>query len=126
MKQLNNNAIVVGLERVDKEFLDKYPDLKVLGTNTTGNDHIDQEELKKRSIKLISLKDFSMFLSTITSTAEHTFGLIIALLRNYKTSLNYPYKERDENKGHTLSDKILGIIGYGRVGKQLKKMAVGF
>lgn len=124
MKVLNNGeAIVVGLEEIN---LDDFPSLKVIGCNMTSCEHLPLEEMKNRGIKLISLADFPLFMKSITSTAEHTFGLIIALLRNYKTALNYPYKERDFYKGHTLSDKVLGIVGYGRVGKQLKKMAVGF
>ena len=123
MKILSPEKIVVGLEEVN---LDEFPNLRVIGCNMTSCEHLPLEEMKKRGIKLISLKGNDLFLKTITSTAEHNFGLIIALLRNYKTALNEPYKERDLYQGHTLSDKILGIIGYGRVGKQLKKMAVGF
>lgn len=123
MKLLSNKAIVIGLEPVD---LKEYPDLKVLGVNCTGLDHLDWEEINQRSIKVISLKDFPLFMSTITSTAEHTFGLILALLRKYRKALNAPYQEREEYKGRILSDKILGIIGFGRVGKQVKKIAVGF
>lgn len=123
MKQLNENAIIIGLEKIN---LDDFPNLKVLGCNCTGLDHIDLEECKRRGIKVISLRDFPFFMKTITSTSEHCFGLILALMRNYRTALNPPYKDREEYKGHTLSDKVLGIIGYGRVGKQLKKMAVGF
>lgn len=117
---------IIGLEKVDKEWLDARPDLKVLGVNTTGLDHIALEECEKRGIKVISLKDHPVFLSTITSTAEHTIGLIIALLRNYKEGLNFPYFKRDYYQGHTLNDKVLGIIGYGRVGKQVKERALAF
>ena len=126
MKIVSENAIIVGLEKVDAELLNKFPALKVLGCNATGLDHIDLEECKKRGIKIISLKDYPLFLSTVTSTSEHCMGLILALMRNYRIALNPPYKDREEYKGHTLSDKTLGIIGFGRVGKQLKKMAVGF
>ena len=124
MKLLSNGkAIVVGFEKVD---WDKFPNLEVVGCNATSTEHID-EECVKRGIKVISLKGETFFLSTVTSTAEHTIGLIIALLRNYRTALNPPYKQRDEYKGHTLSDKTLGIIGCdGRVGKQLIKRAEAF
>ena len=126
MKILNENALIVGLEKVDKDFLDLIPyrNLKVIGCNCTGLDHIDLKECKRRGIKVISLGDFPEFTKTITSTAEHTIGLIIALLRNYKIALNHPYKERDFYKGYTLSEKTLGIIGYGRIGKQVYKIAL--
>lgn len=126
MKVLHNGqAIIIRLDKIDKEFLDAHPDLKVIGAPTTGLDHIDLEECAKRNIKVMSLRGQQLFLKYITSTTEHTVGLIIALLRNYKTALNGPYQDREEYKGHTLSDKVLGIIGFGRVGKQVKKAAVG-
>src|SRR3990167_4494138 len=118
MRQLyNGKAMLIGLKIVDKKLLDTLPDLKVIGCNCTGLDHIDLEECDKRGIKVISLKGESQWLGeNIFSTAEHTFGLIISLLRNYKTALNEPYKDREEYKGHTLVGKTLGIIGYGRIG----------
>ena len=116
-------AVIVGLEELN---LDEFPSLRAVGCNMTGTDHLPEEEMKKRGIKLISLKGETEFLQTITSTAEHTIGLIIALLRNYKTALNGPYKDRETYKGHTLRGKTLGIIGYGRVGKQVKKLADAF
>ena len=123
MKSLGNGkALIIGVEEVNGKALGKFPYLKVIGVPMTGLDHLPWKEIKKRNIKVISLKDYPIFLSTITSTAEHTMGLILALVRNYRTALNPPYKDREEYKGHTLSDKVLGIIGYGRIGKQLKKI----
>lgn len=120
MKILSPEAIVVGFEPIEWE---KFPNLKVVGCNATSTEHLD-EECAKRGIKLISLKGETEFLNTVTSTAEMTIGLIIALLRNYKTALNAPYQDRDEYIGHTLSGKTLGIIGYGRVGRQVEKIAL--
>ncbi len=114
---------VIGLEKVDKQWLDERPELKVLGVYCTGLDLLDRDECSRRNIKIISLRDYPDFLKTISSTAEHTLGLIIALMRNYKTALNGPYKDREEYRGNTLSGKTLGIIGYGRIGCQVKKIA---
>lgn len=119
MKVLNENAIVVGFEEIE---WDKFPNLKVVGCNATSTEHID-EECAKRGVNLISLKDYPEFLKTIFSTAEHTIGLIIALLRNYKTAFNPPYRDREYYIGQVLRDKTLGIIGLGRVGKQVKTTA---
>lgn len=116
-------AVILGLEKLS---LDDFPDLKVVGCNCTGTDHLPVEEMERRGIKLISLKGETGFLQTITSTAEHTIFLIGALLRNYKTALNGPYKDRGAYRGHVLRDKTLGIIGFGRVGKQVASIAEGF
>ena len=58
MKQLNEEKIVIGLDKVD---LDNYPNLKVLGVSTTGLDHLPWNQIKERNIKVISLKDFPFF-----------------------------------------------------------------
>src|SRR3990167_9874063 len=71
---------IIGLTKVDKDWLDARPNLKVIGCNCTGLDHIDLKECEKRGIKVISLRDYPFFMKFITSTAEHTFGLIIAFL----------------------------------------------
>jgi len=117
----NGKAIIVGLDYFNP---DNYPKLEVVGCNCTGTDHLPWEQLKKRNIKVISLKGETEFLKNITSTAEHTIGLIIALLRNYKTAFYEPYQDREFYKGYTLRNKIIGIIGYGRVGKQVGAIAV--
>ena len=113
----------MGLEKID---LNDYPKVEVLGVNCTGLGHLPWKQIKERGIKVISLgingsrsREDEAFMDTITSTAEHTIGLILALSRNYKTALNEPYKDREEYKGHTLAGKELGIIGYGRVGRQV-------
>lgn len=121
MKIISPQAIVVGLEPVN---LNDFPDLKVIGCNMTSCEHLPLTEMAERGIELISLKGHTPFLKYITSTAEHTIGLILALFRNYQVALNGS-QDREVYKGHTLSDKVIGIVGFGRVGKQLKKIAVG-
>lgn len=118
----NGKAVIMGDENID---LGDFPKLKVLGCNMTGLDHLPLKECEEMGIKVISLKGETEFLKTVTSTAEHTIGLIISLLRNYKVVLNAPYQDRDAYKGYTLAGKMLGIIGYGRVGNQVSKMAKG-
>lgn len=121
MKVLHDGqAVILGLEKLN---LDDFPDLRVIGCNMTGTEHLPEKEMAERGIKLMSLKGETEFLQTITSTAEHTIGLIIALLRNYKTALSGPYKDREAYKGHVLRGKTLGIIGLGRVGKQVLDVA---
>jgi len=124
MKLLHNGqAVIMGVESIN---LDDFPNLKVIGCNMTGIEHLPNDELKKRNIKLLSLQGETEFLKEITSTAEHTIGLMIALMRNYKKALNAPYKDREEYKGHTLFHKKIGVIGYGRIGQQVERKAMSF
>ncbi|MCD4792904.1 MAG: hypothetical protein K8R54_06710 [Bacteroidales bacterium] len=109
---------------IGEDILNKAPRLKIICSPTTGLNHIDLNETKKRNIKIISLKNEREFLSTIRATPEHTFGLVLALLRNYKNSfLNSQNTEwnRDKYTGNEIYGNKTGIIGLGRVGKILAK-----
>ncbi len=122
----NGKAIIIGKEQID---LNAFPGLKVLGCPMTGIAHLPLGDCQERGIKVISLaaprdEETSAFLRTITSTAEHTIGLIIALARNYKTALNGPYELREYYKGSKLAGKTLGILGLGRIGVQVANIAV--
>ena len=64
----------------------------------------------------------NLFYNPIRATPEHTFGLTIALLRNYKHIFckgNISLQDREQFKGYEIYKKRIGIIGFGRVGKIL-------
>jgi len=107
---------------ISKELLEKSS-VKIVCSPTTGFNHIDLDYLNKEKIKYISLKDEYEFLSNIRATPEHTFGLVLALLRNYKKVFcnNCSFKDRDKLKGEEIFGKNIGIIGLGRVGKVLAR-----
>lgn len=114
---------------IGKEILNHAVKLKYICTPTTGLNHIDVKECEDRGITIISLKGEVDFLSTIRATPEHTFGLILSLLRNYKKAfLNQENNEwnRELYKGVELYGKNIGIIGLGRVGKILTKYFSAF
>uniref|UniRef100_UPI00404746E8 NAD(P)-dependent oxidoreductase n=1 Tax=Aliarcobacter sp. TaxID=2321116 RepID=UPI00404746E8 len=114
---------------IGNDFLEKAKNLKYICTPTTGLNHIDLEECKKRQIEIVSLKGEYEFLSTIRATPEHTFGLVLSLLRNYKEaflSVNNTEWNREKYKGFELYENNIGIIGFGRVGKILAKYFEAF
>jgi len=96
---------------------------------TTGLDHIDQEALKQKNIKLISLRGQDDFLNTIPSTAEHTWALLLALIRNIPAAnedVRTGSWNRDKFRGYQLKEKMLGIIGLGRTGRKVAGYAQAF
>lgn len=120
----DGKVIIVRVEKVD---ISNLPNLQVIGCPMTGLEHLPWDEINQRGIKVISLQGETTFLKYITSTAEHAIGLMIALMRNYKTALNPPYQDREAYIGHRISGKTIGIIGIdGRVAKQVTKIAEGF
>ena len=114
----------------DNMIFKRCPKLKVLGSNTTGHPHIDVQEAEKLGIEVVTLKDETEFLATITPTAEHTFGLILAVTRNLLPAALSVQKGKWDRRPYggqkMLSKMKLGIVGYGRLGKMVAKYALSF
>jgi len=114
---------------IGTDFLQKAKNLKYVCSPTTGLNHIDIEECEKSGVKVISLKGEYGFLSTIRATPEHAFGLVLSLLRKYKSAfLSQKNNKWDRGlyKGFELYENSVGIIGFGRVGKILAKYCKAF
>ncbi len=110
--------------KISKELLDKMPRLKAIFTRSTGFDHIDIEECERRGIKVHSVPSYGE-----NTVAEHTFALILSLSRNIHKS--YVRTMRDDFSvegltGFDLKGKTLGIIGGGKIGMHVARMARGF
>lgn len=112
----------------DTHILSNARNLKYICTPTTGLNHLDLDYLRKKNIKVISLKGEFDFLSDIRATSEHTFGLILSLLRNYKNAISTSKENfsRDLYKGDEIFNNSIGIIGFGRIGKLLAKYIEAF
>ena len=118
-------AVKLGM-RISKRVMDLLPNLKVIGTSTTGLNHIDIREAARRGIKIVSLRGETKFLSTIFPTAEETIGLMIMLMRNLAAGFDAVRQGRwDKEKfyGHELAGKTLGIVGFGRLGAIVARFA---
>lgn len=119
---------IIGLD-FNKNVLAKAKKLKFIATATTGLDHIDLVFAKKQGIKVLSLKEEIEFLSTITSTAELAFGLLIDLFRftpwAFEAVKNYQWRKEDF-RGHNLYGKTLSVVGLGRLGKMTARFGKAF
>lgn len=114
---------------IDREIIEAGDKLRFVVTPTTGLDHLDVDLLEEKGIKLICLKGETRFLRTITATAEHTWGLLLALIRNIPSSVSdvhNGYWRRDLFRGVELTGKCLGIVGYGRIGKIVARYGMCF
>jgi len=119
----NVTVLVVGLEHmIDQEVIDACAHLKIIATATTGTDHIDLEYAEAKGIEILSLKDETDFLQSITPTAELALGLVIALVRRICPAFDDVKNgkwNREEFESQSLSGKTLGIIGLGRLGSMM-------
>lgn len=109
---------------VTKEIISKLPKLKLIATRSTGFDHIDMAETKKRKIKVLNVPSYGE-----NTVAEHAFGLILTLSRN----IHHSYLRSLENDfsinglmGFDLCHKTIGVIGSGKIGSHVIRIARGF
>ena len=63
--------------KIDKQFLDRASKLKVIGSPSTGVDHIDSEYCERKGISILNVPTYGE-----NTVAEHTFALILNLSRN--------------------------------------------
>lgn len=109
---------------ITKKLLSFLTNLKVIITRTAGFNHLDLKTCKKRKIAVYHIPDYGAF-----AVAEHVFAMLLSqtrkiiFLRNETKSGNFNWIN---GKGYTLKDKTLGIIGIGKTGKEVVKLAKGF
>lgn len=111
---------------INKNVIDALPNLKFIATRSTGLNHIDCEYAKTKGIKISNVPAYGSH-----TVAEFTFGLILNLSRNIIKANNYIRESSDFNyfslmEGFDLKDKTLGIIGTGKIGKNVSKIAKSF
>ena len=97
--------------------------LKVIGRAGVGVDNVDVDAATRRGIVVANAPE-----STIVSAAEQTIGLIVALARNIPqahAALKQGRWERSRWGGVELDGKTLGVIGFGRIGQQVARRALG-
>jgi D-3-phosphoglycerate dehydrogenase len=115
--------------RLTRDIIANCPRLRVVATPSTGQDHLDVDALEEREIPLVSLKHDTEFLSRITCTAEMGWTLLLAVVRRLPWSFDAARQgiwARDRFRGHQLSGKTLGILGYGRLGRIMAEQGMGF
>ena len=106
------------------DLLSKLDRVRLVATRSTGFDHIDVEECKKRGIVVCYVPTYSE-----NTVAEHTFALILSLSRLIHDSYERT-RQGDFTcqgiQGFDLSGKILGVLGTGRIGSRVIGIAKGF
>lgn len=106
--------------RIDEPLLDLAPGLTMIATPTTGLTHIDTAAVERRGIQLVSLRGETGFLKDVRATAEHTIGLMLALMRHIPEAAAHVAGggwNRNLFRGAELYGKTVGIVGYGRLGR---------
>jgi D-3-phosphoglycerate dehydrogenase len=116
--------IVRSATKVTKEVIEAAKDLKMIGRAGVGVDNVDIVSATKRGIIVMNTPD-----SNTISTAEHTMAMILAASRKIPQaylSMKQGKWERKRFTGQELFSKVLGIVGLGRIGRQVALRAQAF
>jgi D-3-phosphoglycerate dehydrogenase len=118
------DAIVIrSATKLTADVIERAERLKVIGRAGVGIDNVDVDAATRRGIVVANAPE-----STVVSAAEHTIGLLVALSRNIPqahAALKQGRWERKAYGGVELSDKTLGVLGFGRIGQQVARRAAG-
>jgi D-3-phosphoglycerate dehydrogenase len=120
----NYEAFLSSLVIVDKEVYEAAPNLKVVVTPSTGTDYIDIKSAEGMGIAVLSLKYETEYLKKITSTVEQALALLLSAVRMIPSAFEAAKKSEWNSanfRGHSLSKKTLGIIGFGRLGSMMAR-----
>ncbi|MDR3697449.1 D-2-hydroxyacid dehydrogenase [Mucilaginibacter sp.] len=130
VKLQNYDAITVrSATKVRKALIDACPNLKLIGRGGVGVDNIDVDYAKEKGIGV-----YNTPASSSLSVAELVFGHLFTGVRflqdsNRKMPVEGATKFNDLKKAYAkgieLGGKTLGIVGFGRIGREVAKMAIG-
>jgi len=114
---------------VTGDIMGRAPRLRAIVSPTTGLDHIDLGAAAERDIRVFSLAGERTFLRGVHSSAEHTFALLLSLVRYIPAAVEsvrrYEWRP-DRYRGRELSGKKLGLVGCGRIGVKVAGYARAF
>lgn len=119
-----DGIVVRSSTTVDAKLLEEAENLKVVGRAGVGVDNIDIEAATAQGILVMNTPG-----GNTVSTAEHTCGMILALARNIYQSVETMKSggwNRKEYMGTEVQDKILGIVGLGKVGAEVAERMQSF
>lgn len=98
--------------------------LRVIGRAGVGYDNIDLDAATERGILVMNVPDANTMAAT-----EHTFALMLALARRIPQAVQTMREQkwkRSDLVGHELYEKTLGVVGFGRIGKEIAHRAQAF
>lgn len=121
----NADALIIrSATKADAELINAASRLKIIARAGVGVDNVDLEAASARGIAVANTPE-----GNTIATAEHTFGLMLALARHIPQahqSMSAGQWDRKSYMGIELRGKTLGIIGFGRIGRALARRAQAF
>jgi len=115
--------------KVNKELIDQCPSLRVIARGGVGMDNIDVEYAKQKNIQVVNTPAASS-LSVAELVIAHIYAMSRWLHESNRTmpvqgNTDFSALKKKYSKGSELGGKTIGIIGFGRIGQSVAKLALG-
>lgn len=110
--------------KINAKLLAKLKRVKLITTMSTGFEHVDLNSCKKKKITVCNVPSYGE-----NTVAEHTFGLILTISKKLFDSIERTRKgdfRLEGLRGFDLKGKTLGILGTGKIGSHVARIAKGF
>lgn len=120
-------ALTLLTDQIDAPLLDREPQLKVVSNFAVGYDNIDVPAATARGVAVCNTPDV-----LTAATADATWSLLMTAARRVVEGVDYVRAGHWQTWGPTLllgqevSGATLGIVGFGRIGKEVARRATGF
>src|SRR5687768_3233217 len=124
------DIIITNKTPIDASLIEASQKLKLITVTATGYNNIDVQAAKKANIAVCNVPEYGTF-----SVAQHTFALLLELVNHvgmHSTSVQKAEWEHSNRWSYSLKpvtelkDKILGIVGLGRIGLQVAEIGKAF
>jgi phosphoglycerate dehydrogenase-like enzyme len=111
--------------RVNDALLDRAPRLRVVGRGGVGIENIDLDACRRRGVRVVHTPN-----ANTKAVGDYVFGVLLRLVRDwvFLSSDNVPdmrefKRVRDRIRGRQLDEMTLGVLGMGRVGRRVGRIA---
>ncbi len=114
------DAMIVRMGKITEEVILASPNLKVITKHGAGVDNIDVKAATRAGVSVLITSE-----ANFNSVAEHVLGLMFALAKDIPrldARVKMGHWDKADYRGTELSNKVLGLIGFGRIGRRVSEL----
>lgn len=116
--------VVRGKTRIDSKIIEKGKRLKIIARAGAGLDILDVDFIRSKDIKIVNSPEANR-----DAVGDHTVGMLLTLMNKLHVAdrqVRAKIWDRENNRGYEMQGKIVGIVGYGNMGRAFATRLQGF